>query len=152
MSLRGDPLQELLELQERVNRLFDETLGAEHPDEPRLAHGGWLPAADVLDTGDAFLIEVELPGLTHASFTVHAAGSELVLRGERPPFPCSRPEAFHRLERRHGPFTRVFRFSEPIDAASVSAELSDGVLHLRVPKPSGPAARRVPVERATGRP
>ena len=146
MALRPDPLQELLELQERMNRLFDETLSRDRLDEPQAPHGAWVPVADVFERADAYVVELELPGLDRDDVTVQAHGDELVVRGERRPA-GGRPEAFHRLERRHGPFARAFRFPEGIDASGIGAELREGILRLTVPKPAAAPARRVPVAR-----
>ena len=134
MPLRRDPLQELLDLQERMNRLFEETLARERVEEPALLHGTWTPLADVLETPEAYLVEVELPGLSRDDVVVQAQGDELVVRGERRPDAGSRPEAFHRLERRHGPFARGFRFPEEIDPDGITAHFEDGLLQLTVPK------------------
>jgi HSP20 family protein len=146
MTLRRDPLQELLDLQERMNRLFDETLTRERPDEPSLLHGTWVPLADVVETPDAYVVEVELPGLRRDDVVVQAQGDELVVKGERRP-DASRPESFHRLERRYGPFSRGFRFSEEVDPDRIEARFDDGLLCLSVPK-ARPRATRVRVERA----
>jgi HSP20 family protein len=148
MSLGGDPLQELLELQERINRLFEETLGRDRLDEPQAMQGAWMPAADVFETADCYVVELELPGVVKEDVTVHAQGSELVVRGERRAYPAGRPDSFHRLERRHGPFGRAFRFSGPVDPAGISAEMVDGLLRIRVPKPHARSSRRVPVGRS----
>ncbi len=147
MALRPDPLQELLELQERMNRLFDQTLGRDRLDEPAGLHGSWLPLADVVERADAYVIELELPGLAREELTVHAHDDEVVVRGERRPAAGGRPEAFHRLERRHGPFARSFRFPGGIDANGISAELQEGVLRVCVPKPQQAPSRRVQVQR-----
>jgi HSP20 family protein len=134
MPLRLDPLQELLDLQERMNRLFDETLARERIEEPTLLHGTWTPIADVVETTEAYQVEVELPGLSRDDVVVQAQGDELVIRGERRPDPAGRPESFHRLERRYGPFARGFRFSEEVDPDRIAAEFDDGLLRLTVPK------------------
>jgi HSP20 family protein len=147
MPLRRDPLQELLDLQERMNRLFDETLNRERLDEPSLLHGTWVPLADVVETPDAYVVEVELPGLGRDDVVVQAQGDELVVRGERRPDVAGRPESFHRLERRYGPFARSFRFSEEVDSDRVEAEFDDGLLRLSVPKARARPATRVRVER-----
>jgi HSP20 family protein len=145
MPLRPDPLKEMLDLQERMNRLFDETLSRERLDDPA-RHGGWSPVADVLETEDAYLLELEIPGVGAGDFTVHADGSEIVVRGERRPATGSRPEAFHRVERRHGPFARGFRLPQDVDASAITARLADGVLQLTVPKAR--KSGRVRVERS----
>ena len=134
MPLRRDPLQELLDLQERMNRLFEETLARERIEDPALLHGTWMPLADVLETPEAYLVELELPGLSRDDVVVQAQGDELVVRGERRPDAGARPEAFHRLERRSGPFARGFRFSEEVDPDRITAAFEDGLLQLTVPK------------------
>jgi HSP20 family protein len=147
MPLRKDPLQELLDLQERMNRLFDDTLARERLDDPPLLHGTWVPLADVVETPEAYVIELELPGLGRDDVVVQAQGDEIVVRGERRPDAGSRPEAFHRLERRYGPFTRAFRFASDVDPDRIEAEFSDGLLRLEVPKARLRAVTRVRVER-----
>jgi HSP20 family protein len=147
MPLSRDPLQELLDLQERMNRLFDETLTRERLDEPSLLQGAWVPLADVVETPEAYVLEVELPGLGKDDVVVQAQGDELVVRGERRPDIGSRPESFHRLERRYGPFARAFRFSEEVDPDSIAASFEDGLLRLTVPKAQA-RTTRVKVERA----
>ncbi len=142
MALRPDPLQEVLDLQERMNRLFEQTLGRERPDEP---HGSWSPEADVFETASGYVIEIDLPGLRREDVEVQAEGSEIVVRGEKPPSTTARPEKFHRLERRHGPFLRAFRLPHAADPAGIVAELTDGMLRVTMPKAR--ASRRVPIAR-----
>ena len=147
MSLRPDPLKELLDLQERMNRLFDETLGRERLEEPAVLHGAWVPVADVFETPEMYIVEVELPGLGKDEIEIQAQGDELVVRGERRSSRATRPDVFHRLERRHGPFTRGFRFPEEVEPDRVGAEFADGLLRLSVPKARPRQTTRVRVER-----
>jgi HSP20 family protein len=147
MPLRKDPLQELLDLQERMNRLFDETLTRERLDEPSALQGTWVPLADVVETPDAYVVELELPGLGRDDVFVQAQGDELLVRGERQPDVASRPESFHRLERRYGPFSRGFRFSQEVDPDRIEAEFDDGLLRLLVPKERLRQSTRVRVDR-----
>jgi HSP20 family protein len=147
MPLRPDPLQQLLELQERMNRVFDETLGRDRLHEPTAPHGSWVPTADVVEHAEAYLVELDLPGLERDDVVVQAHEDEVLVRGERRPAAGARPEAFHRLERHHGPFTRSFRFPAAIDPAGVVAELHEGVLRLTLPKRLAPP-RKVEVRRA----
>jgi HSP20 family protein len=148
MPLRRDPLRELLDLQERMNRLFDETLTRERLDEPAFFHGSWVPLADVIETPDFYVVELELPGLDREDVVVQAHGDELVVRGERRPGAAGQPEAFYRLERRYGPFARTFRFSAKVDPEGVTADFEHGLLRLTLPKLRPRPATRVRVERA----
>jgi len=148
MSVRPDPLQELLELQERMNRLFDETLGRERLEEPAVLHGTWVPVADVFETPDTYIVEIELPGLGRDEIEIQAQADQLVVRGERRASRTTRPEVFHRLERRHGPFARAFRFPEEVEPDRVGAEFADGLLRLSVPKAASRRSTHVRVERS----
>lgn len=146
MPARPDPLKELLDLQERMNRLFDQTLAGERLQESAFAPA-WTPVADVYETEDGYMLEIELPGLVRDEVTIEVRGADLVVRGERQ-MAGARSAAFHRLERRYGLFARSFRFPDPIDSERVSAELRDGILRVQAararPRPSG---RSVRVER-----
>ncbi len=145
MPSRADPLQQLLDLQEWMNRLFEETLGRERlDDDAHVPRRTWAPAADVYETAAGYVVEIDLPGLRREDVAVQVERGELVIRGEKPPSTAGRPETFHRLERLDGPFARSFRLPQAVDPEDISAELSDGVLRLTLPKPR--PGRRVPVE------
>jgi HSP20 family protein len=132
---RGDPLQELLNLQERINRLFEESLGRGRPEEGAgLGSASWAPLADVYETARAFFVQIELPGLHEDDVEVVAQGSAVTVRGERRAAASMRPDSFYRMERSYGTFTRAFRFGEPIDAERVKAEFRNGLLQIELPK------------------
>lgn len=140
MPRRPDPLKELLDLQERMNRLFEETLGGDLDENGSVAPA-WVPAADVYDKGDAYVLELDLPGLSRENVDIRVKDRELTVRGERHPL-GGRSATFHRLERRYGPFLRSFRFEVDIDANAIEATIVDGLLRLDVPKRKPRAASR----------
>ena len=142
MPQRPDPLKELLDLQERMNRFFDETLSRDRSNEMEPFTPSWVPIADVYDSPEAYLLELELPGLAKTDIDLRVKGRELTVRGERHPA-GGRSAAFHRLERRYGAFARSFRFDADIDAKHVEAEIKDGLLRLTVPKSKGRSTKRV---------
>jgi HSP20 family protein len=130
---RWDPLRDLLTLQERLNRLFEESLARGRGEGAPLA-SGWMPLADVYESAEAFVVQVELPGLASDDVDVQVDGAELTLRGERRMAETARPEAFHRMERSYGAFSRTFSFPEQVDPARVSAAFRDGLLRVELPK------------------
>ena len=137
-----DPLRDLLFLQEQMNGLLEQGVrrGSREPTGP-----GWLPAADVVETPDGFVVEVELPGLAREDIEIETTAHELTLRGRRRTGEELRHLRFQRMERSYGPFSRTFRLPAEIVAGQVTAELDDGVLRLSLPKKT--ASRRVvPVE------
>ena len=131
---RWDPLRDLLTLQERMNRLFDESLTRSRGQESALESGNWTPLADVYETPDAFVLQVELPGVDEDDVEVHVETDKVTLRGERRAFGSSRPESYHRMERSYGCFSRTFMLPEEVDPARAAAQFKDGLLKLEVPK------------------
>jgi HSP20 family protein len=144
---RWDPLSDLLTLQERMNRLFEESLSRSRLPDEALSSGTWIPLADVYETPEGFVLQVELPGLGPDDVEVHVDAEGLVLRGERRMTSQARPEAFHRMERSYGAFSRSFRFTAEVDPARVTAHFHDGLLRLEVPKTRSREAR-IRVERS----
>ena len=129
---RWDPLRDLLSLHEQLGQL----VGTDAP--------GWTPPVDLFETSGAFIMSVEVPGLSRDQIEIHAEESRIVVRGDRgsSQVPC---EHYHRVERGHGRFSRAFTLPEPIDVEGVSADLKDGVLTVTLPKAGGRGARRISV-------
>ncbi len=118
---RWDPLQDLLALHERLNRVA----GDHAP--------GWVPPVDLYETADHYFISVELPGLSRDDFQISVQDDKIVLRGQRPPHQ-SASEQFHRVERGHGHFSRSLALSQPIDEEGIVADLRNGLLSITIPK------------------
>lgn len=145
MTLRRyDPLADLLSLQERMNRLFEDSLAAGGAEPRGLGAGGFSPAADAYETAEGFVLQVELPGIEPDAVGLQVEGDQVLLKGERRPTVSGRPERFHRMERPYGPFSRVFRLPEEIDTEGVQARIEDGLLTIVLPKARGsrPRGRR----------
>jgi HSP20 family protein len=126
-----DPVRDLLTMQERLEHLFDH------------ASPGWVPAADLCETPSQFILTMELPGLTRSDVDIAFAGTTITVSGQRAaPAPCQR---FQQFERPQGRFARSFRFASPVDTDQITADLTDGVLTVSIPK-TGAGAHRIAVE------
>ncbi len=127
-----DPVRDLLTMQERLESLFGRTTP------------GWVPAADLAELADRFVLTIELPGVDRANIELAFATDTLTISGQRPdPQPCERYQQF---ERAQGRFSRSFRFALPVDADRIAADLTDGVLTVTIPKAGGASVRRIDVE------
>ncbi len=115
-----DPTRDLLTMQEQLDSLFGR------------ATTGWVPAADLHETADRYVLALEVPGLSRSDVEIEFRNDQLSVRGERPGADC--PQRYQQLERGHGPFTRTFAFSQPVDADAITADLTDGVLTITIPK------------------
>jgi HSP20 family protein len=123
---------ELLLLQQRMNRLFEESLSPETAAGPG---GSWKPAADLWETADCFVLEVELPGVDPDDVQIEIEGGELSVRGHRTaPSATGVPERFQCLERSYGPFARRFSLTGPVHGRSARRSFEEGVLRVEIPK------------------
>ena len=129
---RWDSLRDLLALHEQLGQL----VGADAP--------GWTPAVDLYETTQEFVLTAELPGLSRDDIDIHAEEFRIMIRGARSTthsdLPC---EQYHRVERGHGRFSRVFALPQPIAVDRVAAELKDGILTVVMPKNGTPGLRRI---------
>jgi HSP20 family protein len=96
----------------------------------------WVPAVDIYDTGEALLLEAELPGYQKEDIDVRVENGTLYITGER-----KRPEAetghqrsYVLSERAFGRFRRSFPLPTLIDSKGIAATLRDGVLTVTLPK------------------
>jgi HSP20 family protein len=111
----------------------------------RHAPGGarWNPAADVLETPEAYVVRVELPGLERSDVSLEVAAGALKITGTRP-FQKSAGGVYHVLERSFGPFSRTFALPDDFDPDRIKAVLSQGLLTVTLPR-TGPTRRRIQV-------
>jgi HSP20 family protein len=96
--------------------------------------GTWSPAVDIFETETEFVLTAEVPGLDSDDIEIQVVERNLILRGERRWEREAHAEHFHRLESAYGRFERTFNLSEGIDIEGISADLSDGVLRVALPK------------------
>ena len=130
-----DPMRDLRAWQERLERL-----SAHHPDS-------WTPPIDVYETDDRYVIAAELPGLARDQIELALEDARLTIRGQRIDRTASSGNVihFHQVERGHGAFARTFEFGSKIDTEAVSADLTNGVLTITLPKAARAPARKIEV-------
>ena len=105
--------------------------------------GAFTPLADVEETDEAYLAEIELPGVKIEDLSVEVAGRRLTVTGERKE--RERVGILRRRTRTVGRFHYEVILPGEVDEESVTASLHEGVLTVRVPKPASERPRRIPV-------
>jgi HSP20 family protein len=152
---RWDPFRDLLAIQNEMNRLFGRTFAGGSAtvvggDDPSVAapapEGSWAPAVDVFETAQKLHVLVELPGLSASDVEITVDDSVLTLKGERPFYPGQSEDAFHRIERRFGPFRRRITLPKQSDTDRISASMDEGVLTIEVPKIEQAQPRKIEVK------
>ncbi len=133
--VRWDPFRDLLTLQERMNKLFDESYRGRAGSEDDWALGGaWAPAVDIYEQGSDLVLKAELPGVDPKDVDVRLENNTLTLRGERKFDNEIKRESYHRIERSYGAFSRSFTLPSTVDQNHIKAEYRDGVLRVTLPK------------------
>lgn len=95
---------------------------------------GFVPAFEVKETKDAYIFKADLPGVKEGDLDITLTGDRLTISGKRETEKEEDSDRFYAYERSYGSFTRSFTLPEGVDAEHCSADLKEGVLHLRLPK------------------
>jgi HSP20 family protein len=140
---RWDPFRELATLQDRMNRLFQETAGS---GETSLTNSGaFIPPVDVYEDEHGLRLKLEVPGIEEKDLDVRIENNVLTIRGERKFEKEEKEENFHRIERRYGSFARSFTLPNTIDVEKVGAEYKNGVLSLQLAKKAEAKPKQIKV-------
>src|SRR5579875_171096 len=136
-----DPFGELEDLYQRMGRLMDSALdGLWQP-----WGQAWAPAADLSETADAYIAEVELPGVRKDDISVEVTGQELTVTGEYRQ--AGAGGRVLRRARRAGRFEYRVTLPGQADPDKVTASLAGGVLTVTVPKAEADKPRRIEITR-----
>ena len=146
MSQPWNPLQDLMVLQERMSRLFEDAMHGralgktEAGDE--FEQTDWTPAADIYESEENYLIAIDLPGIDRAMLSIDLDDDRLVVKGVR--MLDSEPKE-HRCERPRGRFLRTFSLPGSVNQTEIGAEYKDGVLQIDLPKRKEQKAKRIEI-------
>jgi HSP20 family protein len=135
---RRDPSSDLDSMFSQLTRFLDGWR-----EVPSFVAEGFIPRADVEETDDAYLVELELPGVKKSDVDVSLEGRRLIVSGERKE--KERVGMLRRRTRSVGRFHYDVVLPGEIDADGVTASLEDGVLTVRVPKSAAQQQRRIQV-------
>ena len=142
--VRWEPFRDLVTTQDRMNRLFNETLGRFFGEEGARA-GAWVPAVDIYETEQNVIVKAELPGIDSKDVEVTVHEGTLYLKGERKYEKEVKEEHYHHVERAYGSFARSFELPASIDEDKVQADFKDGVLTLTMPKREEAKAKKIKI-------
>jgi HSP20 family protein len=143
--VKWDPLRDLLSIQDRMNRLFEQTLSRSRPDEGITA-STWSPAVDIYETPETIIMKADLPGLSREDIEIQIRENTLTLRGERRFAKDVQQENYLRIERAYGTFQRNFTLPTTVQQNKIRAVFRDGVLELSLPKAEEAQAKKIAIE------
>jgi HSP20 family protein len=123
------PFREL----EEWERRFDDLLGRPLWRLP-VEEKSWMPAVDVFEKEDRFIVKAELPGMKEEDIDISVVGDTLSIKGEKKTETEVKEEDYYRCERSYGSFYRSIPIPSNVDANKIEASFDDGVLELVLPK------------------
>jgi HSP20 family protein len=143
--IRWEPVRELNTLQSEMNRLFNTLF-----DAPAGGNGGgtlrrWIPAMDLVETDEDFVLRSDLPGLSEEDVNIELEDNVLTVSGERKSEHEDHKEGYYRVERASGSFSRSLTLPEGVDPSKIKASFDRGVLEVRIPKPEERKPRKVAI-------
>ena len=105
-----------------------------------------VPAADVLETADEIVVEVDLPGHKQEELQIKVDGDVLTIEAERKAERVQKGDSYHRSERILGKFARSFTLPANVDSTRTVAKYEAGVLQIRLPKREEAKPRTIKVD------
>ena len=132
-------------LQRDLNRLAE---GGRRGAEDHQSVADWVPAVDIIEDNERFLLRADVPGVSVDDIDVSMDSGTLSLSGERRFEIRGEESGLQRLERASGRFFRRFSLPETVDADKITAKCNNGVLEVVIPKTPEVRARRISIEAA----
>jgi HSP20 family protein len=107
--------------------------------------GDWIPAVDIKEEENRYLIRADVPGVAPADLEITMEDGTLTSQGHRDTKFEEEREGLRRVERVTGRFYRRFSLPDTADAESIAADCRDGVLEISIPKQAKSLPRRIQI-------
>jgi HSP20 family protein len=138
-----NPSREFEDIYDRMGQLMNFAFGLT---PAALADMPWVPLADLSETDDAYVVKAELPGARKDQVNIQLQDRELVITGEiAEPGDGGGNGRRHHSSRRTGRFELRTYLPGDVNADAVTAQLSDGVLTVTVPKSEAAKPRTIEI-------
>lgn len=144
--IKWDPLGNIATLQDRINKLFDDSFPRQAHDSEDVPLCAWTPSVDIYETDRGVIIAADLPGVKKEDVVVEVKDNVMTISGERsadPEFPATN---YYRRERLCGNFHRTFTLHAMVLPEQIKAKFKNGVLIVEIPKPEVDKPRQISVD------
>jgi HSP20 family protein len=136
--VRWEPFRELATLQTEMSRMMNGLFEGNGRSTQ-----SWVPPVDVVENAEELVYSFDLPGIPESAIDVELHDDTLTVTGRREQSQERSEDGFYRFERRFGTFSRTLGVPQGVAPDAVKADLKDGVLEVRVPKPESTKPRRI---------
>lgn len=128
-------------LHREIDRVFDSFHGWPAVFRDRT----FTPSMQVTETEGAIEITTELPGMDEKDVEISVTEGLLTIRGEKKLERDEKKKNYRMIERSYGAFERNVSLPPGVDAASIKANMTKGVLTVDIPKPAAAKAQQVKI-------
>jgi len=143
--IRFSPNTDMRRMQREFDTLFNSFFPATRTESSEAETAVWTPRIDLAETDDAYLIHLDLPGLSKEDINLNYHDGTLSVSGERKVNEQEDKANYVRIERFYGHFYRSFALPKAINQNDIEATYQDGVLDIRVPKTEEVKPRQIKV-------
>ena len=130
--VKWEPFRDLMAMQTRMTRLFDETLTRVFKEE--VQRGVWSPPVDIVEREDEVVLKIDLPEIIQSEIDIKVDENTLIIHGERRFIKEEPEDNYLQIERPYGNFQRAFTLPKMIEKEAIKASYKDGVLRIVIPK------------------
>jgi HSP20 family protein len=134
-SSSGDHQSPFLQIHDELDRMVEEFNG--YACEPLTQRRAWAPPVDVYEKDSIIYVEAEVPGICKQSVSLTCKDNTLIIKGDAGRDTEDERADYHHSERRHGRFSRTIVLPCCVDFSKTEAQMSDGVLQVKLPKLNG---------------
>ena len=146
-SSTWDPFRDLMNLQQRINRVFnDSTRTVSNSADEEFNSGSWSPVVDIRETDESYEIKADVPGVKKEDISIDIGENTLTIKGERKFEKGNSKENYIRVERTYGSFTRSFALPQNVDRGNIKAKYKDGILDLVLPKKEEAKPKKINIQ------
>jgi HSP20 family protein len=128
VQVKWEPFRDLMAMQDRMTRLFDETLSRIWKEE--VPRGVWSPPVDIMEKGSEVILKMDIPEMNQNEIEIKVEENTLIIQGERKFIKESSDTNYLQIERPYGTFQRTFAIPRGIDQEKIKAAYKDGVLRV----------------------
>jgi len=144
VHVKWEPFRDLMAMQDRMTRLFDETLSRLWKEE--VPRGVWSPLVDIVERENEVVLKVDLPEMSQNEIDIKVEENTLIIQGERRFIKEVSGEHYIQVERPYGNFQRTFAIPGMIDREAIKASYKEGVLRVVLPKKKEVRPKQILVE------
>jgi HSP20 family protein len=128
-----------------MRREIERSMDTRTAEGSSMATSDWVPAVDIKEEENDFVIVADIPGVDPKDIEVHMDNGVLTIKGEKESEKKEEREGYKRVERSYGSFYRRFGLPDTADPEKISANSNNGVLEVRIGKQEKVQPRKISV-------